>query len=61
MPQPLRAVTTVPTVRDLVYFPFSLLGWLLPERRQGRATGGLDGAPVAVAVTHQSRRSSDPS
>ncbi|HEX6668412.1 MAG TPA: MFS transporter, partial [Gemmatimonadales bacterium] len=33
MPQPLRAVTTVPTVRDLVYFPFSLLGRLLPERR----------------------------
>lgn len=33
MPQPLRAVTTVPSVRDLVYFPFSLLGRLLPERR----------------------------
>ena len=35
MPQPLRAITTVPTVRDLVYFPFSLLGGLLPERRRG--------------------------
>jgi MFS family permease len=34
MPQPLRAITTVPSVRDLVYFPFSLLGRLLPERRQ---------------------------
>jgi hypothetical protein len=33
MPQPLRAITTVPSVRDLVYFPFSLLGRLLPERR----------------------------
>jgi MFS family permease len=36
MPQPLRAITTVPSVRDLVYFPFSLLGWLVPERRQRR-------------------------
>ncbi|MGH7526028.1 MAG: MFS transporter [Gemmatimonadales bacterium] len=34
MQQPLRAITTVPSVRDLVYFPFSLLGRLLPERRQ---------------------------
>jgi hypothetical protein len=34
MPQPLRAITTVPSVRDLVYFPFSLLGRLLPERRR---------------------------
>jgi MFS family permease len=33
MPQPLRAITTVPSVRDLVFFPFSLLGRLLPERR----------------------------
>ncbi len=37
MPEPLRAITTVPPVRDLVYFPFSLLGRLLPERR-GEAT-----------------------
>jgi MFS family permease len=36
MPQPLRAITTVPSVRDLAYFPFSLLGWLVPERRQRR-------------------------
>jgi MFS family permease len=36
MPQPLRAITTVPSVRDWVYFPFSLLGWLLPERRAER-------------------------
>jgi hypothetical protein len=34
MPQPLRAITTVPSVRDLVFFPFSLLGRLLPERRR---------------------------
>jgi hypothetical protein len=34
MPQPLRAITTVPSVRDLVYFPFSLLGRVLPERRR---------------------------
>ena len=33
MPQPLRAITTVPAVRDLAYYPFSLLGRLLPERR----------------------------
>jgi MFS family permease len=37
MPQALRALTTVPTVRDAVYYPFSLLGSLLPERRGGRA------------------------
>jgi MFS family permease len=36
MPQPLRAITTVPSVRDLVYFPFSRLGRLLPERRAAR-------------------------
>ncbi len=36
MPHPLRAITTVAPVRDLVYFPFSLLGRLLPERRTGR-------------------------
>jgi MFS family permease len=36
MPQPLRAVTTVPTVRDLAYFPFSMLGRMLPERRRAR-------------------------
>jgi MFS family permease len=43
MPQPLRAITTVPSVRDLVYFPFSLLGGLLPERRRpgpGPRVGG---------------------
>ena len=34
MPQPLRAVTTVPSVRDLVYFPFSMLSRVLPERRR---------------------------
>ena len=33
MPQPLRSVTTVPSVRDLVYFPFSMLSRVLPERR----------------------------
>jgi len=34
MSHPLRAITTVPGVRDVVYFPFSLLGRLLPERRR---------------------------
>ena len=50
MPQPLRAITTVPAVRDLVYFPFSLLGWLLPERRQARGPGGLEGSVAPVTV-----------
>jgi MFS family permease len=40
MPQPLRAITTVPSVRDLVYFPFSRLGRLLPERRVARRAPG---------------------
>ena len=39
MPQPLRAVTTVPSVRDLAYFPFSMLSRVLPERRRGRSPG----------------------
>ena len=39
MPQPLRAITTVPSVRDLAYFPFSMLGRMLPERRRGHAIG----------------------
>lgn len=34
MPQPVRALTTVPAVRDLAYFPLSLIGSLLPERRR---------------------------
>ena len=34
VPQSLRALTTVPAMRDMVYFPFSLLGRLLPERRR---------------------------
>jgi MFS family permease len=50
MPQPLRAITTVPAVRDLVYFPFSLLGSLLPERRRGRGAGGVDGSVVPVTA-----------
>jgi MFS family permease len=58
MPQPLRAITTVPAVRDLVYFPFSLLGSLLPERRQGRGAGGLEGSVVPVRVP-EGRRVSD--
>jgi hypothetical protein len=59
MPQPLRAVTTVPAVRDLVYFPFSLLGLLVPERR-GRA-GGLPGAgaPAPGGSGTRGRRVSD--
>jgi hypothetical protein len=39
MPQPLRAVTTVPSVRDLAYFPFSMLSRVLPERRRDRSPG----------------------
>ena len=39
MPQPLRAITTVPSVRDLAYFPFSMLGRMLPERRRRGAAG----------------------
>ena len=34
MPLSLRALTTVPGMRDAFYFPFSLLGRLLPERRR---------------------------
>jgi MFS family permease len=34
MPQPLRALTTVPGMRDAAYYPLSLLGALLPERRR---------------------------
>jgi hypothetical protein len=63
MPQPLRAITTVPSVRDLVYFPFSLLGSLLPERRQRRGVRGADGAIVPAPVTTRGgptgRRASD--
>jgi MFS family permease len=52
MPQPLRAITTVPSVRDLIYFPFSIVGRLLPERRQkarqaGRRAGGHAGRQAA--------------
>jgi hypothetical protein len=36
MEQPLRALTTVPALRDVVYQPLSLLVSLLPERRGGR-------------------------
>ena len=57
MPQPLRAITTVPTVRDLVYFPFSLLGSLLPERRQRAGVGGLEGAIVPAPVPSGGRSS----
>ena len=39
MPQPLRVVTTVPSVRDLVYFPFSMLSRVLPERRRSNTMG----------------------
>jgi MFS family permease len=57
MPQPLRAITTVPAVRDLAYYPFSLLGRLVPERRKkrtefrpGRRAG--DPSPVPIAPAH---------
>jgi MFS family permease len=36
VPQPLRALSTVPAVRDVVHYPLSLLGGLLPERRRTR-------------------------
>jgi hypothetical protein len=58
MPQPLRAITTVPAVRDLVYFPFSVLGSLLPERRRGHGVGRLEGAIVPAPVP--GRRAADP-
>ncbi len=58
MPQPLRAITTVPSVRDLVYFPFSRLSRLLPERRRpgsgsrvGRRAGDIGGGPPAPEAT----------
>jgi MFS family permease len=62
MPQPLRAITTVPAVRDLVYFPFSLLGRLVPERRQGRAVRGVGSAvvPATAPGGRAGRRVSDP-
>ena len=40
MPQPLRAITTGRAVRDLVYFPFSVGGRVLPERGRARRGGG---------------------
>jgi hypothetical protein len=49
MPQPLRAITTVPSARDLVYFPFSLLDRLLPERRR-KARRGRDGQAARRAA-----------
>jgi hypothetical protein len=48
MPQPLRAITTVPSARDLVYFPFSLFGGLLPERRAGRTLERLLGQAATL-------------
>lgn len=64
MPQPLRAITTVPTVRDLVYFPFSLLGRLVPERRSGRARGPLRAAAEPAVARSPGvpggRRAGDP-
>jgi hypothetical protein len=63
MPQPLRAITTVPAVRDLVYFPFSLLDSLLPERRRGQGDRGPEGAimpaPVPTRRGALARRASD--
>jgi MFS family permease len=53
MEQPLRAITTVPSVRDLVYYPFSLLGRALPERR-GRS------APVTLGLRRRARDPEDP-
>jgi hypothetical protein len=64
MPQPLRAITTVPTVRDLVYYPFSLLGWLAPERRRRRGIDVVSSEAVPAAVrtggAPAGRRASDP-
>jgi hypothetical protein len=41
----------------MVYFPFSLLGSLLPERRQRHGVGGLEGAIVPAPVPSGGRRS----
>ena len=58
MPQTLRALTTVPSVRDAVNFPLSLLGSLLPERRRGgRAGGRADGEAVRRSGGRAVRRS----
>jgi MFS family permease len=43
VPQPFRALTTVPAIRDTVYFPLSLLGSLLPERRRRGRRAGPEG------------------
>jgi MFS family permease len=53
MPQPLRAITTVPSVRDLAYFPFSMLGRMLPERRRRGAAGH---GPGRRAADHSPQR-----
>jgi MFS family permease len=50
LPQSLRALTTVPSVRDTVYYPVSLLGSLLPERRRkGRQAEASRNDPAAAA------------
>jgi hypothetical protein len=49
MHQPLRALTTVPAMRDMVYQPLSLLVSLLPERRRGRRRRGGRARPAAEA------------
>ena len=48
VPQGLKALTTVPSVREVVSYPFSLLGSLLPERRRwrGRSRGAAAKVPV---------------
>ena len=47
MPPPLRGLSTVPGVRDVVALPISLVSWLLPERRRSRrsARGHADRPP----------------
>jgi MFS family permease len=53
MEQPLRALTTVPAMRDMVYQPLSLLVSMLPERRRARRRwrGHARAAAEADALT----------
>lgn len=61
MPQTLRSLTTVPSVRDAVYFPLSLLGSLLPERRRrGRRTVGRAGGQAVGRSDGQGRAGDRP-
>ena len=60
MPQTLRALTTVPSVRDAVTFPLSLLGSLLPERRRAGRAGGQAGGRSDGQASEQDRSGDGP-